>query len=177
MRIAGLSAALIALAVAACGCASPNVNPPRPKARTGYVDFFTSPPEALAWEVRMYGATTNKFKTVYFDVRPVEGGVLRLAFPPGRHQLRVTCVNRVVFHPAEIEVEVRDGRITPLRITLTEAGIAMVRTKEQSTGSTAYGRYGRRTKIDSDETMMFDVSVTADAPIEYQPRDRLLYAL
>src|SRR5262249_54928634 len=151
-----LNAALVALAVAAFGCASPNVNPPVPKAHTGYVDVFVSPPEALAWEVRMYGATTNKFKTLYFDVRPVEGGVLRLALPPGHHRLRVTCVNRVVFHPAEFEVEVQAGKITPLRVTLTEAGIALVRTKEQSTGSTAYGRFGRRTKIGSDETMMFD---------------------
>lgn len=175
-RIAGLNFALVALAAVAFGCASPNVDPPVAKAHTGYVDLYLAIPDELAWEVRDCLSGTNPFKTLYFDVRPVPGGVLRLALEPGPHRLRVTCVNRAVAHPAEIEIDVRDGMITPLRATLSDVGVVMVRTKEQGTGSTAYGRYGRRTKIGSDETVLYDIALAADAPVAYQPKERMHYA-
>jgi hypothetical protein len=175
-QITRVIATLAAAATLGFGCASPNVNPPAPKAHTGYVDFDLTVADELALEVREYRSGTNSFKTLYFDARPVQGEPLRLALAPGRHRLRVTCVNRAINHPAEIEVEVYDGRITPLRLTLTDVGVVLVRTKELGTGSTAYGRYGRRTKIGADETVLYDVSVAVDAPVAYQPKERMDYA-
>jgi hypothetical protein len=175
-RVANLIATLAAVAMLGFGCASPNVNPPRPKAHTGYVDFDLAVADELALEVREYRSGTNSFKTLYFDVRPVQNEPLRLALAPGRHRLRVTCVNRAINHPAEIEVEVDEGKITPLRLTLTDVGVVLVRTKELGTGSTAYGRYGRRTKIGSDETVLYDVSLAVEPPVAYQPKEHMDYA-
>jgi hypothetical protein len=109
-------------------------------------------------------------------LEPAAGGFLRLAFAPGRHRLQVTFLNRVITQPAEIEVEVQDGKITPVRATLTSAGVALVETRETSRGGTAYGRYGRRTKISSDETAMYGISAVADPPVAYQHKERMPYA-
>ena len=56
------------------------------------------------------------------------------------------------------------------------AGVALVETRETSRGGTAKGRYGRRTKIDSDETVMYVISATADPPVHYQVKETMPYA-
>jgi hypothetical protein len=118
----------------------------------------------------------QNFKNVFSELDPLPDEVLRLAFAPGRHRLRVTFLNRVITQPAEIEVEVQDGKITPVRVALTSAGVALVETRETSRGGTARGRYGRRTKIDSDETVMYGISTVADQPVAYQLKERMSYA-
>jgi hypothetical protein len=158
------------------GCASPNVNPAMPKANTGYADFFTDSAEDLDWEVRQLNTATGQFEPVFSRLKPIEGRILRLAFAPGRYSLRVTFLNRVIAKPAEVEVEVQDGKITPVRVTLTEAGATSVRTKETSRGGTLYGRYGRRTKIGSDEASMNSISAVAAPPVAYQVKERMAYA-
>ena len=65
-------------ALTGAGCASANVNPPSPAANTGYVDFFTAPPAALAWDVRQ-----DDGAKLYSSIEPLEDRVLRLAPPPG----------------------------------------------------------------------------------------------
>jgi hypothetical protein len=119
---------------------------------------------------------TQSFKRVFSELEPPPGGIVRLAFAPGRHRLRVTFLNRVIAKPAEVEVAVADGKITPIRVTLSEAGVALVETKEVNRGGTAKGRYGRRTKISSDETVMYGLSAVADPPVAYQPKERMSYA-
>jgi len=158
------------------GCASLNVNPTMPKANIGYVDFFSDSAEDLYWEVRQLNTATSKFEPVFSRLKPIEGRILRLAFAPGRYSLRVTFLNRVIAKPAEVEVEVQDGKITPVRVTLTEAGATSVRTKETSRGGTVYGRPGRRTKIGSDEAAMYDISAVAAPPVAYQVKERMAYA-
>ena len=161
--------ALLALGVP--GCATPNVNPPQARANTGYVDFQADPSAELCWDVARFDDRTQDFKSVFSELDPLADGVLRLAFAPGHYRLRVTFLNRVITQPAEIEVEVQDGKITPVRVTLTETGTAFVQTKETSRGGTAKGRYGRRTKIDTDETVMSGLSAVADPPMPYQVKE------
>ena len=158
------------------GCATRNVNPPQARANTGYVDFHADASGDLCWEVARFDDRTQSFKSVFSELKPQPGGIARLAFAPGRHRLRVTFLNRVIRKPAEIEAEVQDGKITPVRVTLTEAGVAQVETKETSRGGTAYGRYGRRTQIGSDETTMYSLSAVADPPMSYQLKERMSYA-
>jgi hypothetical protein len=90
--------------------------------------------------------------------------------------LRITFRNRVITSPSEIEVEVQDGKTTPVSVTFTEAGVTLVRTKETSRGGTAYGRYGRRTSIGSDETVRYSLSAVAAPPVAYQLKERMPYA-
>ena len=167
---------LATLALFAAGCVSPNVNPPLARANTGYVDFHADYSAGLSWEVARFDERTRDFQRLFSEFEPPPGGVLRLAFPPGHYRLRVTFLNRVITQPAEVEVEVQDGNITPVRVTLTEAGVTFVQTKTASPGATAYGRYGRRTKIASDESVMYRLSAVGDAPVAYQPKERMPYA-
>jgi len=165
----------VLLALWASGCATQNVNPPQARANTGYVDFQADPSAELCWDVARFDDRTQDFKSVFSELDPLADGVLRLAFAPGHYRLRVTFLNRVIAKPAEIEVEVQDGKITPVRVTLTAAGTAFVKTKSESYGGTAKGRYGRRTKYGSNESVMYDLSAVAAPPVAYQVKERMPY--
>jgi hypothetical protein len=167
---------LAAVGLFVTGCASPNVNPPQARANTGYVDFHADSASELCWQVERFEDRSQSFQRVFSELEPPLGGVLRLAFAPGHHRLRVTFLNRVITQPAEVEVEVQDGKITPVRVTLTAAGVALVRTERENRGGTAKGRYGRRTTIGSDETVMYAISAVADTPVAYQLKERMSYA-
>jgi hypothetical protein len=170
-----LTAIMVVLLIA-FGCASPNVNPPTPRANTGYVDMYAESSGDLAWDVRRFDAAENQFKTVFSKLDPTEDGVLRLALAPGRHRLRVAFLNRVIADPAIIEVDVHDGRITPVRVTLTDSGATTVETKETSRGGTASGRYGRRTKYGSYESRAYRVTAVPQESQPYQARQQVPYA-
>jgi hypothetical protein len=161
---------LAAAALLVSSCASPNVNPAKARANTGYVDFRADSSPDLSWEVARFDERTQAFQKVFSDLNPPTGGVLRLAFAPGRHRLQITFLNRVISKPAEIEVEVQDGKITPVRVTLTATGTALVDRKTQSLGGTAKGSYGLRSKIVSDTTVMYGVAAVADPCVAYQPK-------
>jgi hypothetical protein len=167
---------LAALPLIVFGCASSNVNPPMPQANTGYVDFYSQTDAELCWDVRKAGKSPEDFTTVFSDVKPVEGDVLRLAFPPGHYRLRVTFLNRVIKQPADAEVVVEKGRITPVRIALTEAGTTTVITKETTLGGTAAGQPGRRTRVSSEETVFYEIAATAQPSLAYRPREQMPYA-
>jgi hypothetical protein len=167
---------LAAIGLSVQGCATRNVNPHQARANTGYVDFHAGPSAELSWEVSRWDDRSRDFDLVFWDLDPPPGGILRLAFAPGRHRLRVAFLNCVVKKPAEVEVEVQDGKILPIRVKLTEAGTTVVETKEQERGGTAFGRYGRRTKFGSEEMMMYDIAIAVAPPVAYQPREQMPYA-
>jgi hypothetical protein len=169
-------AAFAAVLLLAFGCASPNVNPPVPRPNTGYLDFYSGTGEDLAWEIQTFDAGANRYVTAFFDVNPPRERVLRLAFRPGRLRVRVTVLNRAIMQPADIELEVRDGKITPVRVELKEDGKSTVDTKRESLGGTVYGGYGRRTKIRAVETTLYTISPSAGAPVDYRPKDQMPYA-
>ena len=122
------------------------------------------------------GKSATSKRTELEQIEPVEGRVLRLALAPGHHRLRITFLNRVISDPALIEVEVRDGQVTPVEMTLTATGTAFVRTEEQRRGGTARGRYGRATKVASDESQMYRVTATLQTPRPYQLKEQMPYA-
>jgi hypothetical protein len=158
------------------GCATPNVNPSQARAKTGYVDFYADSSGELSWQVARFDARAQAFRSVFSEFEPPPGRVLRLAFPPGHYRLRVTFMNCVVREPGLVEVEVKDGMITPVLVQLTEVGETMVQTKQTSVGGTAYGRYGRRTTFSSDEAPTHRVSAEASASMPYQVKERMPYA-
>ena len=168
--------ALVAAGLFVTGCASPDVNPPQARANTGYADFHADVTDELSWQVERFDSRSQGFKSVFSELEPPQNGVLRLAFTPGRHRLRVTFLNHVIAKPGEIEIEVQDGKVTPVRVTLVEAGASLVETKGTSRGGTAYGRYGRRTKISSAETVTYTVSAVAAPPVPYEVKERTSYA-
>lgn len=158
------------------GCATRNVNPPQARANTGYVDFYSAPPDELFWEVARFDERTQNFKTIISEFAPPPHGVVRLALTPGAHRLRVTFLNRVIANPVEIAVALQEGKLTPVCVTLTSAGTALVETKEHTRGGTARGRYGPRTKISSDATIIHELSARADPAIAYQRKEQMSYA-
>jgi hypothetical protein len=85
-------------------------------------------------------------------------------------------MNCALREPGLVEVDVKKGMITPVRVKLTEAGETTVETKQTSIGGTAYGRYGRRTKFSSDEATTYRVAAEANAPLPYQVKERMPYA-
>src|ERR1043166_2504438 len=169
-------AASLGAAWLAVGCASPNVNPAAPRAKTGFVDFYTDPGDTLAWDVRRFETAANQFKTLFSELNPPEDGILRLAFEPGHQRFRVSFLNRVIAEPAVGDVEVQDGRVTPVHVTLTGSGVTSVQTKETGRGGTAAGRYQRRTKIESNETKMYRLTAVSQEPRPYQLKQRMPYA-
>jgi hypothetical protein len=167
--------ALAAMALWAAGCASPNVNPPQARANTGYVDLRADSTNELCWEVGQFDQAKGEFRRVFSSLEPPTGGILRLAFAPGRYKLRVTFLNFAIVRPAELEVEVQDGKITPVRVVLTDTGDSFVNSKKTTVGGTAYGRYGRRTKFDSDNADLFEVAAQPEAPVPYQVKEQITY--
>jgi hypothetical protein len=121
----------------AAGCDSPHVKPPQARVNTGYVAFYADSTAGLSWDVAQFDEPSQSYQRVFSELEPPQGGVLRLAFTPGHHRLRVTVLNRVIAEPALLDVEVTDGRITPVHVALTESGVTSVQTKETSRGGTA----------------------------------------
>jgi hypothetical protein len=89
--------------------------------------------------------------------------------------LQVTFLNRVIVKPVEVEVQVQDGRITPVRVTLTAAGVSLVRTREENVGGVGSRRYGRHAKIGADETARYDIAAVVESPVAYQPKGLMPY--
>jgi hypothetical protein len=176
LKIIPFLLALAALALWVPGCATQNVNPPQARANTGYVDFHADPSVGLSWEVARFDDRTQSFKNVFSELEPPPDGVLRLAFAPGHYRLRVTFLNRIISQPAEVEVEVKDGKITPVQVALIPDGTALVERREQRVGPTVRGRYRSNTQISSDESTLYRISAGADAPMPYQAKERTAYA-
>ncbi|HVU07365.1 MAG TPA: hypothetical protein VHG89_02345 [Verrucomicrobiae bacterium] len=163
----------VAAALFAASCASPNVNPPKARSHTGYVDFFAGDTN-LCWQVdRISKGNTNQ---VYIQFGPLGEHILRLAFAPGHYEFRVTFLNHVITQAGIAEVEVKDGMVTPVLVILDETGKTLVRTRETSVGGTYYGSYGRNTRINTDETAMFQISLEPKDALPYKPKMEMPYA-
>jgi len=167
---------LLTLAVAAPllgGCASPNVNPSRARANTGYVDFHADPPGDLCWDVSRFDDRSQTFKEVFSDLTPPAGGVLRLAFAPGNYRFKVTFLNRVTKGPTEVAVEVQDGKITPVYVMLAETGTVSVQQKELNMGPSIKGNARIPVRYSSNETVMYELSSRVELPVSYLPKGQM----
>jgi hypothetical protein len=168
---------LMMLGLLAAGCATGNVDPARPHAGAGYIDFYTEPAEDLNWDVKEIAAGSQRGKKLFSELDPVESGILRLALAPGRHELRITFLNRPVVEPATVQVEVREAMITPVRITLNDAGTGQVIQKTREVGRSEVRRYGRATRISVDESIIFQLTAAAQEPRAYARKAGMPYAL
>lgn len=159
----------------AAGCASPNVNPPQAEPNTGYIDLYSPTDGGLCWEVGESTAATSNLRTVFSDVKPVEGDRLRLAFAPGRHWLHVTFLNRVISGPAVFSCDIQAGCILPVAISLTPVGQTTVVSKQTTMAGTSSGRSGRQIKINREEALRYDLSAQVGSAFPYQPKDQINY--
>src|SRR5262252_6989826 len=92
---AGLVAIAFAIAgmLWSVGCASTSVNPDVAKPGVGYVDFYCKD-TAVMWNVK--DVTSANSKRLFSKPKPLDTGVLRMAFAPGTYKLEVSFLNRVV---------------------------------------------------------------------------------
>lgn len=166
------------LAVLAClvsaGCGTPNVNPPVPRADTGYVDFYTDSNLSLSWSVQRAAGPDGAMRKVFSEFKPVPGNILRLAAPAGRHRFEIGLNNQVTTGPQTVVVEVANGKVTPVRVTLTPAGSASVIGKSYEYRSTVKATR-RVTRISTGDQPVFRIEAKADAPQDYRPKERMPY--
>jgi hypothetical protein len=160
----------------AVSCASPNVNPKGPRSKSGYIDFYSKPDADLFWEVERFDSSANAYKTAFSEMKPVKDEFLRLGFAPGTYQLRLTVLNLAVVEPAIVQVEVKEGFVTPVLVELAQVGQSAVVSKETRVGSNLYGRYGRRTKIINSQTGGIYRATASAQPFQpYQPKQQMSY--
>ncbi len=69
-----------------------------------------------------------------------------------------------------VDVVVVDGKFTPVQVTLIPAGTSSVQRKEQRVGMKAGGFGGRKTKVIDDDSVTYQISVVAAAPLPYQAK-------
>jgi hypothetical protein len=153
------------------GCASPNVNPPSARHGLGYVDFYADDADNLYWDVT--DLKTNK--KVYYEFDPLKEPILRLALKPGQYELQVTFLNHIIEAPGTAEVDVQEGMITPIEVTLLPAGTELFKIKTTGWGSTYFGVYGRRTMISDHPSPSYEVALEPRPSLPYQPKAQMPY--
>jgi hypothetical protein len=165
-------AAIACLGLAGCGTA--DVNPSTPRARTGYVDFYTDSSLDLSWEVKRADQPGGEMRTVFWEFDPVQGTVLRLSAPPGKYRFQVWFLNLATEGPKIVEVDVRDGKITPVHVELKASGTADVDRKLYGFRASAKG-YGRGTKIVTERNAVFRIDTTAEPVRAYASKQSMPY--
>ena len=170
--VAGLS--WLGIMLVCSGCGTSNVNPAAPRSNTGYVDFYTDSNYSLAWEVKQAEEGSGKMRTVFCEYKPLESPVLRLAAPPGTQTFQVWFMNEVTQGPKKVQVEIENGRITPVHITLTDAGTTSVDRKVYGFRPSAKG-YGRGTKIERSESAVYEIGAVPEKPQPYQVKAWMPY--
>ncbi len=157
------------------GCATPvNPNPPSAAANTGYVDFYCESDTALSWDVFRLEQESGKMKPAYSKYAPLPGNVLRITSPPGSQRFQVNIFNRAHRGPAQVTVDVENGKITPVKITLEYLGQASVDRQRYSFRGSAKG-YGRGTKIVTELNDVVKIHAEMQALQPYQPREQVAY--
>jgi hypothetical protein len=169
----GLILLVAAAAIFTGGCASPDVNPPIAKPRTGYVDFYTDDDSGLCWEIRELEKDQVHGRTLLAEFRARTNEIVRLAFAPGEYRFSVTFLNRAIAQPALAQVKVIEGKITPVQVILNEEGKVLIETRETRMGA-SYARTGRTTKVRASEGALFRVKAEVQQPMAYQPKERML---
>lgn len=156
------------------GCSTSSPNPSAPKANTAYVDFYTDSSLDLIWQIKRADSKKGDLRTVFSDYEPVQGTLLRLAAPPGTQQFEVWIVNRITTGPQPVRLQMMDGKITPVHITLTSEGTNYVQTKVYGFRPSAKG-YGRGTKITREQEQVYQIGVAVEDPVAYRVKQQMPY--
>lgn len=156
------------------GCASWERNPVSPKPGYGYVDIVSPTNEVLYLEVAAKAYNKQTFKTVYSKLKAAPGGVLRLALHLGEQRLRVTVLNAVTEHPAEVDLIVAEGKVIPVQVQFRAGAETSVATKEVTIRSGLRG-FGRNTTMRAQQDSIYTIVVTVQSPVGYQPKQLMPY--
>jgi hypothetical protein len=155
------------------GCASPDVNPGSPRPSRGYVDFFTQPKDDVWWKVDVFDSRKQDYKEFTAQFKAPGQAIFRVEARPGRHKGRISFVNQAIEAPAELEVEVREGMITPVEVKVSMGGSSYVRTVEDRMRSGFNA--GGRNKVTDSEQQLWQISATALPPVPYAPKESTAY--
>jgi hypothetical protein len=156
------------------GCASPNQNPASPRLHTGYVDFYTDTDMDLSWQVKWLDEKAGTARTVFSEFEPVPGNILRLAATPGKQRYQIFFINRATEGPQVVEIEVDDGKITPVHIELTPVGTTQVDRQDYAVRGSAKG-YGRKRKFYNDTNQIYKISATPQPEQNYRVKEQMPY--
>lgn len=165
---------LMAAWLAVAGCSTPDLNPPVPRANTGYVDFYTDSNEGLRWRVKRANGPDGEMRTVFSEWKLIPGNILRLAAPAGSNRFEVWFSNQFTTGPQTVLVQVANAQVTPVHVTLTSAGSVSAESKSDEYRPTA--RASRRvTRTVTSQQETFQIGVVAGTPEAYQPKEQMPY--
>jgi hypothetical protein len=152
-----------------CGCATPDVNPPTARTGRGYVDLYTMPKSEVWWKVDVFDPGRQGYKEFTAQFKAPGEGIFRVEARPGRHKARISFVNQAIEAPAEIEVEVREGMITPVKVTLEQGDSTYVRIVEDRIKDVY------RNKAKDYQQQRWKVSAVAEPWVPYTPKQNTVY--
>jgi len=173
LRNPGTCLIIAALCWSVAGCATKKASTASSHSGNGYVDFFTDEAD-LEWKVVKL-ENGGKAKTVAEAHAQVDPRGVRLEFAPGHYRFQVTFLNRVIAKPAEVDVEVLEGRVTPVHVKFGKAVTSAV-IATPSLNTTMVDPAGRRINLDENETITYEIHASAASPVIFQPMDRMMYA-
>lgn len=156
------------LLLLASGCASPDVNPKSARSGRGYVDLYTVPKSDVWWKVDVFLKQEQTFKEFTVEFKAPDQDILRVEARPGWHKARIAFVNAVVEAPAEIDVEVREGMITPIRVAMEPAGTTFTQSREDRV------RW-EESRVKTYDQQVWKISATAGAPVPFAPKESTAY--
>jgi hypothetical protein len=151
------------------GCATPDVDPSAARAGRGYVDLYTMPKTEAWWKVDVFDPGRQSYKEFTAQFKAPGEGVFRIEARPGRHKARISFVNQAIEAPAEVEVEVREGMITPVQVTINQGDSTYVRV----VGDRA--RDVHRNKVTDYQQQRWQISAVAQPFIPYTAKQNTAY--
>jgi hypothetical protein len=169
LRSVKRGACAAALLFVAGGCATPDVNPAAAKAGRGYVDLYTVPKSAAWWKVDVFDPNRQSYKEFTAQFEAPADDIFRVQARPGRHKARISFVNQAIEAPAEIEVEVGEGMITPVKVTLEQGDKTYVRVVEDR------AKVHYRNKVSDYSQTRVRISAEAQSPVPYTAKQNTAY--
>ena len=162
-----------ALLLLAAGCATPDVNPPAAHVGRGYVDLYTQPKADVWWKVDVFDSRKQNYKEFTAQFKTPAQAIFRVEARPGRHKARISFVNQAVEAPAELEVEVREGMITPVEVKVNKGDSSYVRVVEDRAAS-GFRTAGRNRVTDYSQER-WQIFARAQPPVPYIPKEQTAY--
>jgi hypothetical protein len=159
---------ITSLLLATIGCKSTDINPGSCRPGRGYADLFTEPKEDVWWQVDVFDTQEQGYKEFTAQFETPQFSIFRVEARPGKHKARIELVNRIVESPVELEVDIREGMITPIRVTMTPAGTSEVRVREDR------ARW-QRSRVRQYGEQMWKLSAKTEPPIPYAPKQSMTY--